>query len=364
MSETMEQQNSQEWKPSINPWLAVAPVMLAIFMFVLDETISNVALIYIAGSMSVSHNESTWVLTSYLIASGIAIPLAGMMAKVMGRKQYFIVCIIIFTISSFLCAVARSMPEIVLFRFIQGLGGGGLLPLGQSIMLESFSKEDRPKSMAMFGVVIVFAPLLGPVLGGWITENWSWPWIYLINIPIGIMCTILAKKLLEDPPYAKKQEGIKIDVKGLTYLSLWLISLQVVLDKGNDADWFGAAWICWLSAFSVICAVLFFISQFKNKEYPLIDLGILKKQNVLFRHAYSGYFDGSIPCFRRTFAVHAADTFRLQRLFKRSFNGYTRYRKYKRGNHLPYIIKTPRRQAHYNDWSYTARVWQLVFRHD
>lgn len=209
MSETMEQQNSQEWKPSINPWLAVAPVMLAIFMFVLDETISNVALIYIAGSMSVSHNESTWVLTSYLIASGIAIPLAGMMAKVMGRKQYFIVCIIIFTISSFLCAVARSMPEIVLFRFIQGLGGGGLLPLGQSIMLESFSKEDRPKSMAMFGVVIVFAPLLGPVLGGWITENWSWPWIYLINIPIGIMCTILAKKLLEDPPYAKKTGGDK-----------------------------------------------------------------------------------------------------------------------------------------------------------
>ena len=279
MSEAIQQ---QEWKPSINPWLGVVPVMLAIFMFVLDETISNVALTYIAGSMSVSHNESTWVLTSYLIASGIAIPFAGMMAKVLGRKNYFIASIIVFTISSFLCAVARSMPEIVLFRFIQGLGGGGLLPLGQSIMLESFSGEDRPKSMALFGMVIVFAPLLGPVLGGWITENWSWPWIYLINIPIGIICVILAKKLLEDPPYARKQNGIKIDVKGLTFLSLWLISLQIVLDKGNDADWFGAAWICWLSAFSLICAVLFFVSQFKNKEYPLLDLSVLKNRTYFF----------------------------------------------------------------------------------
>ena len=279
MSEAIEQ---QEWKPSINPWLGVVPVMLAIFMFVLDETISNVALTYIAGSMSVSHNESTWVLTSYLIASGIAIPFAGMMAKVMGRKNYFIASIIVFTVSSFLCAVARSMPEIVLFRFIQGLGGGGLLPLGQSIMLESFSGEDRPKSMALFGMVIVFAPLLGPVLGGWITENWSWPWIYLINIPIGIICVVLAKKLLEDPPYAKKQQGVRIDIKGLTLLSLWLISLQIVLDKGNDADWFGAAWICWLSAFSLICAVLFFVSQFKNKEYPLIDLSVLKNRTYFF----------------------------------------------------------------------------------
>lgn len=279
MSEAIEQ---REWKPSINPWLGIVPVMLAIFMFVLDETISNVALTYIAGSMSVSHNESTWVLTSYLIASGIAIPFAGMMAKVMGRKNYFIASIIVFTVSSFLCAVARSMPEIVLFRFIQGLGGGGLLPLGQSIMLESFSKEDRPKSMALFGMVIVFAPLLGPVLGGWITENWSWPWIYLINIPIGVICVILAKKLLEDPPYARKQQGVRIDIKGLTLLSLWLISLQIVLDKGNDADWFGAAWICWLSAFSLICAILFFVSQFKNKEYPLLDLSVLKNRTYFF----------------------------------------------------------------------------------
>ena len=280
----MSEQNIQqeEWKPSINPWLAVMPVMLAIFMFVLDETISNVALTYIAGSMSVSHNESTWVLTSYLIASGIAIPLAGMMSKILGRKKYFIICTVVFTISSLMCAISRSMPEIVIARFIQGLGGGGLLPLGQSIMLESFPKNERAKSMALFGVVIVFAPLLGPILGGWITENWSWPWIYLINLPIGVMCVYFTNKLLEDPPYARAHKGIKVDALGLSLLTLFLISLQIVLDKGNDADWFGSTWICWMSAFSLTCAIAFFVSQFKNKKNPLLDLTILKNRTYFF----------------------------------------------------------------------------------
>ena len=189
------------WRPTINPWLAVVPIMLAIFIFALDETISNVALTYIAGSMSVSLNESTWVLTSYLIASGIAIPLVGFMSKLLGRKNYFIICLIVFTMSSFMCAISHSMIEIVLARFIQGLGGGGLLPLGQAMMMENFEPKDRPKSMALFGIAIVFAPLLGPILGGWITENWSWPWIYLINIPLGFLCVYLSHTLLEDPPY-------------------------------------------------------------------------------------------------------------------------------------------------------------------
>lgn len=272
----------QEWRPSINPWLAVFPVMLAIFMFVLDETISNVALTYIAGSMSVSHNESTWVLTSYLIASGIAIPLAGMMSRILGRKKYFVICTTVFTFSSLMCALSHSMFEIVLWRFIQGLGGGGLLPIGQSIMLESFPKKERAKSMALFGVVIVFAPLLGPILGGWITENWSWPWIYLINLPIGIACVYFINKLLEDPPYAKAQKGLKMDNLGLSLLALFLISLQIVLDKGNDADWFSTAWICWMSAFSLLCAILFFVSQFLNKKNPLLDLTVLKNRTYFF----------------------------------------------------------------------------------
>ena len=270
------------WRPSVNPWISVIPIMLAIFMFALDETISNVALTYIAGSMSVSLNESTWVLTSYLIASGISIPIVGFMSKLIGRKNYFTICIIVFTISSFLCAISHSMIEIVISRFIQGLGGGGLLPLGQAIMMENFEPEDRPKSMALFGMAIIFAPLLGPIVGGGgITENWSWPWIYLINIPLGFICVYLCHRLLEDPPYAKRQKGVKVDWWGLIFLVGWLVTLQVVLDKGNDEDWFSSAWICKLTVISVICAIGFFVVQFKNKD-SLIDLSILKDRTYFF----------------------------------------------------------------------------------
>lgn len=270
-----------EWRPSVNPWLTIVPIMLAVFMFALDETISNVALTYIAGSMSVSLNESTWVLTSYLIASGISIPLVGFMSKLLGRKNYFIICLIIFTFSSFLCAVSNSMVMMVVSRFLQGLGGGGLLPLGQAIMLESFPKDKRQQSMAIFGLAIIFAPLIGPVLGGWITENWSWPWIYLINIPLGFICVYLCHQLLEDPPYAKKQKNVKIDYYGMIFLSGWLVTLQIVLDKGNDADWFGSPWICWLSAISAISAISFFVSQINNKD-ALIDLSVLKDRTFFF----------------------------------------------------------------------------------
>lgn len=279
---TNENNIEQEtWKPKYNPWVGVIPILLSLFMFVLDETISNVALTYIAGSMSVSLNESTWVLTSYLVASGIAIPLAGFMARVCGRKNYFILSVIVFTVASFMCSISNSMVMIVLARFIQGLGGGGLLPLGQAMILESFPKEKRAQSMAMFGLVIVFAPLLGPILGGWITENWSWPWIYLINLPIGIICVFLCQKFLEDPPYARKQKNVKPDYRGLTYLFIWLVTLQIVLDKGNDNDWFSTPWILYMSIVSVIFAILFFYSQIKYKD-TLIDLSVLKDRTYFF----------------------------------------------------------------------------------
>lgn len=270
-----------DWKPSINPWLMIIPVIISVFMFALDETVSNVALMYIAGSFSASQNESTWIVTSYLIASGIIIPTVDFFCKLLGRKNYFLLCISVFTISSVLCGLSQSMTMIVITRFIQGLGGGSLLPLAQAICLESFPPEKRSQSMALFVLTIIFAPTIGPIVGGWITENWSWHWIYLINLPIGILCLFMTQKLLEDPPYARKQQNVTCDYWGLSFLSVWLVCLQIVLDKGNDEDWFGCPWICWLTAISCIFGVLFFISQFRGKN-PLVDLSVLKDKNFLF----------------------------------------------------------------------------------
>lgn len=270
-----------EWKPKYGSWTIAWPVLMAVFMFALNETISNVALVNIAGALSISLNESTWIITSYLMASGIAIALVGFMSRILGRKKLLICGVILFTVSSFLCAISNSMIMMVISRFFQGIGGGVLLPLGQAIILESFPSNERQKAMAVFGLVFIFAPVIGPILGGWITENWSWPWIFLIDIPLGIICTFWLQKTLEDPPYARKQKNVKVDTLGITFLSLWLISMQIVLDKGNDEDWFGCTWICWLSAFSLICAILFFVSQFKNKE-PLLNLRILKDKTYFW----------------------------------------------------------------------------------
>ncbi len=265
----------EEWNPRFSPWAIAAPVLMAVFIFALNETISNVALMNIAGALSISMNESTWIITSYLMASGIAIALVGFMSKILGRKKLFVYCVLLFTLSSFTCAISNSMLMMVVSRFFQGVGGGALLPLGQAIILETFPPSERQKAMAIFGLCFIFAPVIGPILGGWITENWTWQWIFLIDIPLGLICAFWLQKILEDPPYARKQEGVKVDIFGIITLSMWLITMQIVLDKGNDADWFGSAWVCWLSSISLIFAVMFFISQFKQKE-PLLNLRILK----------------------------------------------------------------------------------------
>ncbi len=273
MAETIEE------KP-INPWLACLPTMASAFMFVLDETIANVALPHMAGSFSVSREESMWILTFYLIASGIVIPMVGWFSKVMGRKNFFMFSIVLFTIASALCGLSKNLETMVFARILQGIGGGGLLPISQAILLENFKPAERGKAMAMFGLVIVIAPIIGPVLGGWITENWSWPFIYFINLPIGVIALALSKVFIYDPPYAQKQKGVKTDVFGFFTLSVWLLTLQIVLDKGNNADWFNAPWICWLSALSCITGLAFLISQLKNKE-ALVDLSVFKDKNFL-----------------------------------------------------------------------------------
>lgn len=278
MAQAISQQD--EWKPTTNPWLITGALMLAVFIFAIDGTIANVALPHMAGSFSSSHDESTWILTSYLIASGIIIPMVDWFSKVFGRKNFLLLSIIIFTIASMLCGIAQTLGQMVIFRVLQGVGGGGIVPIAQAVLLESFPKEKRPAAMAVFSLGVLLAPIIGPALGGWITDNWSWPWIFYINVPFGIAAVFLCNMFLEDPPYASKQENVKTDGIGFMFLTIWLVSLQIVLDKGNNSDWFNAAWVCWTFTVSVIACVLFFISQIKNKE-SLIDLSVFKDKNFL-----------------------------------------------------------------------------------
>lgn len=279
---TEENTNKQElWQPTINPWLVTIAVMTATFIFALDGTIANVALPQMAGSFSSSNDESMWILTSYLIASGIILPSVDWFSKVFGRKAFFIGCIGVFTIASLLCGLSKSLDQMIFARILQGLGGGALMPISQAILFESFPKEKRGLAMSVFGFGVIFAPVIGPVLGGYLTDTLSWNWIFYINIPFGILAMICSKMWLEDPPYVQKQGFIKIDYVGFGLLILWLVTLQTVLDKGQNADWFNAPWICWLSAISVIAMIGFFISQVKNKE-SIIDLGIFKDKNFTY----------------------------------------------------------------------------------
>ena len=261
-----------------NPWITSIPLMLATFIYVLDGTIANVALPHMAGTFSATRDESLWILTSYMIAGGIVIPAVGWFSKLMGRKNFYMFSIFLFTLASMLCGMAKSIEFMIFARILQGFGGGGILPIGQSMLLENFPKEKHGMAMSLFGLGVIIAPIIGPVLGGWITDNWSWPWIFYINVPFGCLAVMLSKKLLYDPPYARRQKGVKIDGIGFFTLAMWLITLQVVLDKGNNADWFNAPWICWTFGASVVFGICFFISQLMRKD-TLVDLSVFKDKN-------------------------------------------------------------------------------------
>ena len=267
-----------EKNKKFNPWIVSIPIIGAAFMFVLDETIANVALLHMAGSFNASREEALWIITCYLIAAGIIIPAVDWFCKLMGRKSFFMFSILLFVCSSFLCAISNSLSMMVFARIFQGLGGGALLPLAQAILLENFSLKDRGKAMAVFGMVIVIAPIIGPVLGGFITDNYSWPGIFFINIPVGILTMILIKILIEDPPYAKKQKNLKIDSLGFFLLTIWLVTFQIILDKGNNADWFQSDWVRKMAFISAVSCILFFVSQVKTKN-SLVDLTVFKDRN-------------------------------------------------------------------------------------
>jgi len=261
-----------------SPWLVAIAVMLATFMEVLDTSIAAVALPYIAGSLSASNDEATWVLTSYLVANAIVLPASSWFSLRFGRKRFLIACIIIFTVSSFACGAATSLALILIARAVQGAGGGALQPLSQAILLESFPPEKRGSAMAVFALGVVVAPVLGPTLGGWLTDAYSWRWAFYINIPVGIFAVLMISRYVKDPEYISEAKPGKLDGVGLGLLAVWLGALQIILDKGQEDDWFGASWIRWACAILIVCFVLFVIRQFRHKQ-PLVDLRVFRHRN-------------------------------------------------------------------------------------
>ncbi|KWO57646.1 DHA2 family efflux MFS transporter permease subunit [Burkholderia territorii] len=267
------------WRPAANPWIIAIVVTLAAFMEVLDTTIVNVALPHIAGTMSASYDEATWTLTSYLVANGIVLPISGFLGRLLGRKRYFVLCIAAFTVCSFLCGVATNLGELIVFRVLQGLFGGGLQPNQQSIILDTFPPEQRNRAFSISAIAIVVAPVLGPTLGGWITDHFSWRWVFLLNVPIGALTVLAVMQLVEDPPWRRgAQRGISVDYIGIGLIAIGLGCLQVMLDRGEDADWFGSNFIrifAALSALGLIGATMWLLHTRK----PVVDLSCLRDRN-------------------------------------------------------------------------------------
>ena len=268
----------REWTPSFNPWLIAAAVMLATFMEVLDTSVANVALPHIAGNLSATPEEATWVLTSYLVSNAIILPAANWLGRFFGRKRFLIVCITLFTLSSALCGAATSLGMLVVARIAQGAGGGALQPIAQAVLMESFPVEKRGSAMAVFGLGVVVAPIIGPTLGGWITDNYSWRWIFYINIPIGILAIFMARTFIEDPPYIKNQRPPRIDYIGFGLMALALGTVQLVLDKGQEEEWFASSFITWVTILSVTAAISFVIWELRSKD-PIVDLRVLLNRN-------------------------------------------------------------------------------------
>lgn len=266
------------WKPSFSPWLIAASVMLATFMEVLDTSVANVALPHIGGNLSATPEESTWVLTSYLVSNAIVLPAANWLGRFFGRRRFLIACITIFTVSSVLCGAATSLGMLIVARVLQGAGGGALQPIAQSVLLESFPPEKRGSAMAAYGMGIVVAPIIGPTLGGWITDNYSWRWIFYINVPIGILAVLMSNAFVEDPPYIKNQKPGRIDYVGFGLMALGLATLQLILDKGQEEDWFHSDFIFWTAIVAGVALLAFVIWELWNKD-PIVNLRIMANRN-------------------------------------------------------------------------------------
>jgi MFS transporter, DHA2 family, multidrug resistance protein len=258
----------------VNPWLIAIAVMFATFLEVLDTTVVNVSLQHIASSMSATTEEATWALTSYLVANAIVLPMTGWLASMFGRKRLLMTSVVGFTVSSLFCGLAPNLASLIVFRIIQGLTGGALQPLSQAVLLEAFPPQERGKAMGFWGLGIVVAPILGPVLGGWLTDSYSWRWVFYINIPVGIMSIIMIKMYIFDPPYLKA-ESRKVDYWGIGMLAVGIGALQFVLDKGQQEDWFSSNLIVALSIVAAVTLVALIIHELRTPD-PIVDLRVFK----------------------------------------------------------------------------------------
>ena len=254
-------------------------VMTATFMVVLDSSVATVALPHIAGNLSASTDEATWVLTSYLVSNAIMLPATSWIAGRIGRKRLLAISIVLFTAASLLCGLAINMPMLIVARILQGVGGGGMQPLAQAILLESFPPREHGTAMAVYGIGIVVAPVIGPTLGGWITDSYSWRWIFYINLPVGVLAFFLAGMFIEDPPYIRRLASA-IDYLGFAFMALWLGSLQLMLDKGQESDWFGAVWIRWTLILSIAAFFAFLVREMRCRD-PIVELHVLGNRNFV-----------------------------------------------------------------------------------
>jgi MFS transporter, DHA2 family, multidrug resistance protein len=279
---------SNAGRPFINPWVIAITVTMATFMEVLDSSIANVALPHIAGTLGASSEESTWVLTSYLVSAAIVLPMSGWLSNLIGRKRFYMSCVAMFTVSSFLCGLAPSLPMLIFFRILQGAGGGGLQPSEQAILADTFSAKQRGMAFAMYGMAVVVAPAIGPTLGGWITDNYSWHWIFFINVPIGILSLVLTHRVVQDPEYIKKlrKSAIRVDYIGISLIVIGVGFLQYVLDKGQENDWFSSHLILVSFIISIAALAALVIRELTHAD-PIMDLRMLAIRNFAIAVTFS-----------------------------------------------------------------------------
>src|SRR6201993_595686 len=280
-------------RPVINPWVVALTVPLATFMELLDTSIANVSLPYIAGGLGRSYDEVTWILTTYLVANAVVLPMSAWLSRVLGRKNYYLLCVALFTVTSFFCGIAPSLGIMLLARVLQGIGGGGLAPGEQAILVDTFPPQKRAMAFALYTVAIVTAPAIGPVLGGWITDNYNWRWVFFINIPVGLLSLFLTTRFVHDPPaFAAERKAVRdangklhVDGIGIALIGLGSAALEVLLDRGQIGDWFGSHFITWMFAIGIGCLTTAVFWELRHPD-PVIDFHMLKVRNFAIANAF------------------------------------------------------------------------------